>query len=200
MPRYSPDKTCCMLRAGLLSFPTALAEQRVGEGVISKRAETEVQRGKARALGGGILPLVRARTESEQTRGASQGRLGRDPPLRRAASHILASPWRDVSVFDGTLPANSWAVAAPGYLCTLAADCIWVYPRGCCQPESLLIHAVEEGTWILALDTGLQLPTGLLQGWPLPKTGPAPPQHPASLRSRSGPADAPGLPFAPGLG
>lgn len=143
----------------------------MGEGVISTRADT--------ALGRGIVPLV-------SRAGEHHGAVGVGIPRVPAALHILASPRSDVSVSACVLPANAWAVAAPGYPCMLAHS-VWVYHCKSCQPESLLIHADEERTWILAVNTRMHLPTSLHQ-------------HPASLRSRSGPADAPGLPFAPELG
>lgn len=58
------------------------------------------------------------------------------------------------------LPANAQAVAAPGYPHTLA-DSIRVYPCKSCQPELLLAHTDEEGTWILAVNTWMHLLTSL---------------------------------------
>ena len=157
-----------MLRAGLLSFP---AEQRVGEGVISQRAGAEVQRGRARALGGGIWPLARPRKARGALRGW-QGELGGGSPS------FPPSPTPCLRLGEmGAFLAARWAGAAPGYPHTLAAGCIWVYPCKSSQPELLLAHPVEEGVWVLAdVDMGMRLLTGRSQGWPPPKAAPAPPR------------------------
>lgn len=94
--------------------------------------------GNARALGRGTLAPARPRRENKRIRVALQGGLGRDP-LIPAAPLILASPWRDVSISDCTLPASGWAEAAPGYPRTLAANCVWDYASKSCQPELFLV-------------------------------------------------------------
>lgn len=138
--QINPELPAQSRSAELLCSPSS-----VGEGVISTRADT--------ALGRGIVPLASRAGEHHRA-----GRVG--ILLVPTVSHILASPRSDVSVSDCVLPASAWAVAAPGYPRTLA-DFIWVYPCKSCQPESLLIHADEEGTWILAVDTRMHLPTSL---------------------------------------
>lgn len=130
--RYSPDKTRSPRAQSRSSeFPRrARRAACVGEGVIKQMSRnSQVQRGNASRL-----------------RGSIAGRDGEGSiPLLPAAPHILASPWREGSSFDGTLPASGWAVAAPGYPCVPVAGCIGVYPR--CQPQSLLWRKTR-GFWL----------------------------------------------------
>lgn len=85
-------------------------------------------------------------------------------PLLPAAPHTLASPWRDVSISDGVLPASAWAEAAPGYPRMLAANCVWDYASKSCQPEPFLILLWRKARGSQAVSTGMQLLTGHCRG------------------------------------
>lgn len=131
MPRRIKPAACSKQLSEIPLHALPLSKQRVGEGVISKRAGTEAgcvagyTRGLRRPLASFML---KGRAEGRSSTGRMRGGLGREPLLPHIPDGHLGAPWGHLRGFWPSTGAHGSGLAS--FSCVLQ----WV-PRACLSPR-----------------------------------------------------------------